>query len=1004
MSRGDLFFEAGDLREAEACFAQALGVSTEESFEDLQLRIEKLGPVALPILRRWAQSLDGQGQFAQAYRLLLPAIPHLDEAEPLEAVRFQLVHGKLLMAMGRYEEAGQEALGGVNRLELLEAGKPVVEEGYLSNLLGARAFRQGQIPEASRWFRRALDVFKRMGRVRDMALAYNNLGQVSKRQSEWQQAVEYFQVARNLAATEGATRDRIGALLNLAYIRYHQGRLKTAQSDFEQAATEALQAGDAIRQYRAVLGGAQVARSRGDIPGAIRRIRSLSEIGLTSALREQLLAILEEGWIFLAEDQVEQVSGVLHRVSELMAGGSGWGGDLIGELRRLEAWMELQTGRPSKAQQLFEEAAELSRTAFDPVGQDAARLGLGVTLRKLQNHQASEVELRTLAERLRQRGERLSLGKALLELGHSQSAGNSSKGDALKSYEESTRIFQELGVPTLEAESWLAQGHACLENGDLEGSRVRLSLARETMPSTSEEGWVRQEKDLLTRLSKAFELRANSGHSGFDVFRKIESTFGCCNTEDVLECLRDVLGVVRSALDADAVLYGLLRGQKVEVFASRGMARLDGRRTLPLKSLIPDKELSPDRTRILVGQGLGLREGESGAEVTPSSALAVPVDLGDGIHLLYVERWSDSGRPHFQPGEGHYASALAMELCRGLCRRGWRRQLGLPPNLHEISRNIYLADIITQNANMFRILELINRIAPTDMTVLLQGETGTGKKLLAQAIHRVSRRSESPFVTVDCAALPESLLETELFGYRKGAFTGATQDREGLLGEADGGTIFLDEIGKSGIQVQRRFLHLLDSGEVRPVGATGYRRLDIRIVAATSSPDLSREVAEGRFLKDLYYRMNDITISVPPLRERKDDISLLAETFAEIAAERMDRKNQSLSPSLLQALVAHEWPGNVRELEKAIRRAVTLGEDQASLTPDLLPEEITGPKRPRISRQPLKDQLESVERDFILQALEQTGWNKSQAAKMLGLSRKGLRNKIERYHLDRRRR
>jgi transcriptional regulator with PAS, ATPase and Fis domain len=259
-------------------------------------------------------------------------------------------------------------------------------------------------------------------------------------------------------------------------------------------------------------------------------------------------------------------------------------------------------------------------------------------------------------------------------------------------------------------------------------------------------------------------------------------------------------------------------------------------------------------------------------------------------------------------------------------------------------------------------------------------------------------------VTVDCAALPESLLEAELFGYQKGAFTGANQDRTGLLAEAAGGTIFLDEIDKAGLTVQRRFLHLLDSGEIRPVGSTSYQRLDVRIVCATSSPDLRTEVAEGRFLKDLYYRLNDISIQIPPLRERPDDVLLLASCFVEIYSQQIGRKIRGMSAAFRRLLQAHDWPGNVRELEKAIRRAITLADEDDLLIPDLLPREVLEASDEVTEEDTganLRKQVEMFERRAIERALKTCGGNKSRAAALLGLSRKGLKGKIARYRIGR---
>jgi transcriptional regulator with PAS, ATPase and Fis domain len=367
-------------------------------------------------------------------------------------------------------------------------------------------------------------------------------------------------------------------------------------------------------------------------------------------------------------------------------------------------------------------------------------------------------------------------------------------------------------------------------------------------------------------------------------------------------------------------------------------------------------------------------------------------------HLLYLKRAAGRGRSLLSRAESNYAMVLVAEITRAL-------ELGSSEQeIEQLSGGIALADIITQSPRMLQILDLIRRVADTGLTVLLQGETGTGKKLLAHAIHRASGRRGRPIVTVDCAALPESLLEAELFGYQKGAFTGANQDRTGLLAEAAGGTIFLDEIDKAGLTVQRRFLHLLDSGEIRPVGSTSYQRLDVRIVCATSSPDLRTEVAEGRFLKDLYYRLNDISIQIPALRERPDDVLLLASCFMEIYAQQIGRKIRGMSAGFRRLLQAHDWPGNVRELEKAIRRAITLADEDELLIPDLLPREVLEATEDVTDEETganLRSQVESFERRAIERALKTCGGNKSRAAALLGLSRKGLKGKIARYRIGR---
>jgi len=322
----------------------------------------------------------------------------------------------------------------------------------------------------------------------------------------------------------------------------------------------------------------------------------------------------------------------------------------------------------------------------------------------------------------------------------------------------------------------------------------------------------------------------------------------------------------------------------------------------------------------------------------------------------------------------------------------------------KLEERVMFEDIITQDREMLEIVRLIGKVSDNLSTVLLQGETGTGKKLIARAIHMSSPRKDKPFVTVDCAAIPESLLESELFGYMRGAFTGANRDRKGLLQEANGGTIFLDEIGRAGVSLQRRLLHLLDSGEIRPVGSTSYLALDVKIICATTSHDMKKDVEEGKFLKDLYYRLNDIVIWIPPLRDRKGDVPLLCSYYLDKFNQETKRGVTGITKTAMAKLTSFDWPGNVRELEKTIKRAVILADEGQAITPELLPDEISGASGVLTegSETELKDAVEVFEKRTIVAALEKFAWNKSRAADYLGLSRKGLKNKIKRYGLDRR--
>jgi DNA-binding NtrC family response regulator len=305
-----------------------------------------------------------------------------------------------------------------------------------------------------------------------------------------------------------------------------------------------------------------------------------------------------------------------------------------------------------------------------------------------------------------------------------------------------------------------------------------------------------------------------------------------------------------------------------------------------------------------------------------------------------------------------------------------------------------------------RVLELVERVADTDSTVLITGESGTGKELVARAIHWGSRRAERMFVTVNCGAIPEELLESELFGHVRGAFTNAVAAREGRFSLAHGGTIFLDEIGDMSPTLQVKLLRVLQDRSFEPVGSSHSQRVDVRVIAATHQ-DLQVAIRERRFREDLYYRLNVIPIETPPLRARKDDIPLLASHFLKKVQEERRVPSCSLDPDALALLCAYDWPGNVRELENTIERLVVLkggGEVGVADLPAALRESAaeSAAPAPRVTAAglPLAATVDRFEADLIRQALKRTSWNKNQAAKLLEMNRTTLLEKIKKHGLS----
>ena len=443
-----------------------------------------------------------------------------------------------------------------------------------------------------------------------------------------------------------------------------------------------------------------------------------------------------------------------------------------------------------------------------------------------------------------------------------------------------------------------------------------------------------------------------------------------------------------------------------------------------------DRNVLESMTDWLRSQGLAVDPARSAAEAVERLAkksydlvLAdVRLQDGDGFDLLErVQKTAPQSQVILMTGYGDADGAVEAlqagaldyltkpliddELMVSL-QRGLAQRQVIEENQHlraQLDKRHGLNDIVGHDLQMRRVFDVIDSVADTKATVLVTGESGTGKSMIARAIHRRSRRSAKPFIEVACGALPENLLESELFGHVAGSFTGATGNKNGKFMQADGGTIFLDEIGTASPAMQVKLLRVLQELQFEQVGGDKTFKVDVRVVLATNV-DLAAEVLAGKFRQDLYYRVNVIALELPPLRNRKSDIPLLAQTFLNQLLEDTNRKVTGFSDEAMTALEAYAWPGNIRELQNVVERAVLLGKNEL-IAPCDLPREIAGAPTMRTATsrsacRSLKEALEEPERQIILEVLEAHAWNRNSTADALGVNRTTLYKKMKRLGLE----
>ncbi len=1001
--------EIGDLHAQASAFSSALeyyGRLLDES----TLRRQPPGR-SLQILRKCADAALNIGDLGLVESLLSRAGGFLDaEIDLATDERSRLLaplmarRASLLVQRGAHVEALQLAKHAFAILAVTDEHREVAN---LQVTMGICHQRLGRLDKAEEFYGDALASYRRVGDELGCAALYNNLSLLHKNACRWNRSLDLLAKAVAIAKRHGATHLLSRLHLNQGIILCKTGRLTEARVEFEKSLRLSRSLGDRNRQAKACLAfGLLEIQS-----GRLSRAEELVQEGRLLADRE--------GFQREATIADEYLGDIL--VAR---------GDLVQALYSYSLGLERSrgVGRVSDLEgELLRRIAEAQRLQGDL--DQALESGLAAV---------------AVCEKC---GEQYELGFCQRTLGQAHAAlGNLEQADA--HFRRSIALFKQQNLSHHWVESILAFVDARLGSA----AQAELLLLKRFLSEAQESSLAVATDRLLARIQQAlaevqlrlgqfddalltiYELERNA--SGFgdaslnltvaDLRGRVERGLlgELENTENHLHAISGIPGIFSwSDNSVPRNLASVLKAGMERVRADHGFIALEyaGAVDSPLR-IVAREGLTENlagqlarwyRGQLSQGDPLSpclfsrLSESDDLMTAIPAvkgmtrSCVFMPIALaGRRFGLLFL------GKAQLRGGEGGFGrpaldflATYMGFLALFLFEKGRGRLPGEVSHLPSpIEGAASFENIITEHEAMLEVLGLIRKVAPSDLTVLLSGETGTGKGLLAYAIHALSRRSDRRFLSINCAAIPESLLESELFGHVKGSFTGAISDKRGLLAEAEGGTVFLDEIGKMALSMQGKLLHFLDTKVIRPVGSNQDRRVDVRIVCA-SKHDLHDLAKQGLFLEDLYYRLLDFPIAVPPLRERRDDIQLLTHHFIERFAQESGLAIPGFTSGFMDALLRHDWPGNIRELEKCIKRAIVLAQGERVLKPEHLPSHIgsgaTGSTAPAAG--PLRETLAGVECREIARVLRLTRGNKSEASRVLGISYPNLLKKIRFY-------
>jgi len=999
---GDLYFAADNYVVALEYYRRALDAEFRREGAASQESLLRIGTQIVECLRHRGDLSEAVDALHDLHRRLRPHVTR----EQIGRLSASLA--LLLFERGRYRAAQRSA---ALAYRLLRDTTLNLDIGRTEMIFGVIALRTGDWNSAREYFESAIATYRRAGYEAGMASAYNSLGLLHKNQCRFKESARFLEQALRIAERSGLFHDSATYVHNLGIVHEKMGEWDLAEEHYRRALQMNTEVGNTAAKARALFCLGNLRRKRRDFATAETLLQQSLALAVEKGFpRETILAREGLGDLF-ADRELLREAKAEYETGLAMADQVAPDSDLTVELVRRLGDAQLRLGEIEPAVRSGERALGIARRLGDRIEEACSLRLLGLAGAEAGDMSAAQERLGESSRILLAIGKRYELAKLNMAAGlawRRRARKGKSRGvidESVAFLRRAVAAYESLGLPTLAARALLELSRSELMRGLVDEAVIHVDHASSLMSPEEDPGLAREIEEFRAEIEQGLIEGTSAQSNDFAAFEETRNILRGGDAESAVQEMLTLtarrVSAIRGCVAAPAASGG------IEVVASIGMSYRTG------QDLLTELERRIGAARLATapvvtsraGSDSRFRDMPSGAQIHPKASVAIlPLSLPSGLPgYLYLDRPDDGPLGPFKQREINLISVLAnyvavsiLELQR---QRLARENTALRGRLIGSANN---HGIVTRSPELIEILSLLERVGPSDTTILIEGETGSGKGILARAIHASSNRATKPLIQVNCAALPEQLLESELFGHVQGAFTGAVREKVGLFVEANGGTLFLDEVDKTTITIQGKLLQVLDNREVRPVGGNRASKVDVRVICATNA-NLKTRISRGEFLEDLYYRLNDICFRVPPLRERPEDIPLLVEHYCRRFAGEMDKDIRGVEQELIATLAGLPWRGNVRELEKVVKRMVVMANDGDSLSLRLMPRELLKTEA-ESSDTPctLKAEVAKVERRLIGQALERHNWNKLQTAKELSLSYPTLLQKIKTFQLDRR--